>query len=160
MAFSGSVPDLRSSMDTEESTDSLIDESEDYLRRSIDSMFIETGEGPRFVSRHRRNSAPADAIHGFFRSSSGFYPFTPKVPSDLKPNNFVKVISPHGRVVCGKVRYIGPLPGQDDSYVGLALTQAEGNCDGSYQGRRFFDCEANKGLFVSFKKVVLAWNTG
>uniref|UniRef100_A0A8D8SI60 Dynactin subunit 1 n=1 Tax=Cacopsylla melanoneura TaxID=428564 RepID=A0A8D8SI60_9HEMI len=159
VAFSGSVPDLRTSVDTEESTDSLIDESEEYLRRSIDSMFIEGGEGPRFTSRHRRNSAPADAIHGF-KSSSGFYPFTPKVPSDLKPNNFVKVISPHGRVVCGRVRYVGPLPGMEESQVGVQLTHDDGNCDGTYQGRRFFDCEMNKGIFVPFKKVVLAWNTG
>lgn len=67
-------------------------------------------------------------------------PFLAKVPRDLKLNFWVKVITPEGRVVVGKVRYVGLLPGKgEDSFVGVQLNRLDGNSDGSFCGRRFFD---------------------
>lgn len=67
-------------------------------------------------------------------------PFLAKVPRDLKLNYWVKVITPEGRVVVGKVKYVGLLPGKgEDSFVGVQLSRLDGNSDGSYGGRRFFD---------------------
>lgn len=67
-------------------------------------------------------------------------PFIAKVPRDLKLNYWVKVISPEGRVVVGRVRYVGPLSGKgEESFVGVQLNRSDGNSDGSYGERRYFD---------------------
>lgn len=49
-------------------------------------------------------------------------------------------------MVVGRVRYIGPLAGggsafgeQDEIYVGLQLPNNLGDCDGTIDGRKFFD---------------------
>lgn len=70
-------------------------------------------------------------------------PFLPKSPKCLKLGHLAKVITKTGRVVIGRVRYIGPLAstqfGDDDSFVGLQLPNSLGDCDGTIDGRRFFD---------------------
>lgn len=70
-------------------------------------------------------------------------PFLPKSSQCLKLDHLAKVITKTGRVVVGRVRYIGPLAGQDyvedETYVGLQLPSKVGDCDGSIDGRRFFD---------------------
>lgn len=67
------------------------------------------------------------------------HPFIAKVPRDLKLNYWVKVITPEGRVVVGKVKYVGLLPGKgDEIYVGVQLGRSDGNCEGSFAGQRFF----------------------
>lgn len=78
---------------------------------------------------------------------------------DLKLDHLVKVISPEGRVLQGRVRYVGPVPGREDAHVGVELPYFNGSSDGTFHGRRFFDCEPNRAIFVPFKKVVLAWCT-
>lgn len=74
-------------------------------------------------------------------------PFLAKVPRDLKLNYWVKVITPEGRVVIGKVKYVGWLPGKgEENYVGVHLAKSDGNSDGSFGGRRFFDWSVHKCL--------------
>ncbi|KAF6212999.1 hypothetical protein GE061_010712 [Apolygus lucorum] len=150
-----SLPDLRSDS-TEDSTDSLIDESENYLRRSIDSIL--TGEEPVFVKKGRRprSHSQPDQVSANGRRAQ---PFLARAPSDLRIDHWVKVISSDGRLVVGKVRYVGPLPGAAETHVGLILGHGDGgNCSGSFAGTKYFDCDADCGLFVPFKKVVMAWN--
>uniref|UniRef100_A0A1B6LNK3 CAP-Gly domain-containing protein n=1 Tax=Graphocephala atropunctata TaxID=36148 RepID=A0A1B6LNK3_9HEMI len=155
-----SLPDLRFSLEPdsgEDSTDSLIEESEEFLRRSIDSMV--TGTDFTQMSRKRRSRRHSEP-HPFkdFEPPKS-QPFIAKVPRDLKLNYWVKVITLEGRVVVGKVRYVGPLPGKgDESFVGVQLGRSDGNSDGSFGGRRFFDCDADCALFLPFKKVVIAWS--
>lgn len=75
-----------------------------------------------------------------FKPPKTSQPFLAKVPRDLKLNFWVKVITPEGRVVVGKVKYVGPLPGKgEDSFVGVQLSRPDGNSDGSISDRRFFD---------------------
>lgn len=51
----------------------------------------------------------------------------------------MKVISPEGKVLQGKVRYVGPLPGTEDIHVGVELPTDTGKTDGTFHGRRFFN---------------------
>lgn len=65
-----SLPDLRGggSVDSgadEDSTDSLIDESEAYLRRSIDSIVGDGADEPVFVKRGRRPRSYSQPDHVF-----------------------------------------------------------------------------------------------
>lgn len=164
----GSLPNLRSDLvggeNSGDSTESLIDEAEDYLRRSIDSMLTISSAGTDYWSkqtarrrRARRHSEP-DLIRDW-HPSQDTTPYLPKIPMDLKLDHLVKVISPEGRVLQGRVRYVGPVPGREDAHVGVELPYFNGSSDGTFHGRRFFDCEPNRAIFVPFKKVVLAWCT-
>jgi dynactin complex subunit len=52
------------------------------------------------------------------------------------------VIAKSGRVVVGKIRYCGPVAFADDSdetFVGLQLPSALGDCDGSFGGKKLFE---------------------
>lgn len=84
-----------------------------------------------------------------FSPSKQTLPFLPKSSKCLKPGHLAKVIAKNGRVVIGRVRYVGPLvstndiPGNtdndNDTYVGLQLSSKMGDCNGSFEGRKFFD---------------------
>lgn len=149
-----SLPDLRLDMDSGESTDSLVDEAEEFLRHSIDSMIIAKGTARR---RARRHSDP-DLEFGFEPPKSA-QPYLPKFPRDLKHNYLVKVITSEGRIVVGRVRYSGPVTGRSEPHVGVELPVDSGVSDGTFLGHRYFDCEPDHAIFVPFKKVVLAWST-
>jgi len=71
------------------------------------------------------------------RSNLCIYIF--QIPRDLKLDHLVKVISPEGRVLQGRVRYVGPVPGREDAHVGVELPSVNGSSDGTFHGRRFFD---------------------
>lgn len=151
----GSLPNLRLDVaggdNSGDSTESLIDEAEDYLRRSIDSMLTISSAGVR------RYSEP-DLIRDWHPPRDA-RPYLPKIPRDLKLDHLVKVISPEGRVLQGRVRYVGPVPGREEAHVGVELPYLNGSSDGTFHGRRFFDCEPDRAIFVPFKKVILAWCT-
>lgn len=68
-------------------------------------------------------------------------PFLPKSPKCLKPGQLAKVIAKTGKVVVGRIRYCGPVASADvdETYVGLQLPNALGDCDGSIGGKKFFD---------------------
>ncbi|XP_046990726.1 uncharacterized protein LOC124595863 [Schistocerca americana] len=154
-----SLPDLRADVELEsgDSTDSLIDEAEEYLRRSIDSMLTGTDWSRTVKRRQVRRVSEPDPIREF-RPPKSAHPFLPKIPRDLKLDYFVKVITNEGRVMVGRVRYVGSVPTKDEPYVGVELPQDAGNSDGSFEGRRFFDSDPDKAVFVPFKKVVMAWS--
>ncbi|XP_055691930.1 uncharacterized protein LOC129794983 isoform X2 [Lutzomyia longipalpis] len=178
----GSLPDLRheclcparryhahsfarSHGDSSGSTDSLLDEAEDFLRRSVDGVFRhETAHVLPEKSVNRRcseNDIPRD-----FVPSKQSLPFLPRTPKCLKPGHLAKVIIKNGRVVIGRIRYVGPVasmettgdPFEDNTFVGLELATTYGDCDGTLDGKKFFDCEPLHGIFVPFKKVVMAWS--
>ncbi|XP_041783963.1 uncharacterized protein LOC121599901 [Anopheles merus] len=213
----GSLPDLRHDCncprryggpslyrihgDSGGSTDSLLEEAEEFLRRSLeggnmlgmeDSLGqLDVGVPPPATAglvphvtfhghvggggghagahpsvhhptaKHRRCSE--NDIQRDYIPSKQALPFLPKTPKCLKPGHLAKVISPNGRVIVGRVRYIGPVAGteaaEDTTFVGLQLPNNLGDCDGTIDGKRFFDCEPLHGVFVPFKKVVMAWNS-
>ncbi|XP_063972849.1 uncharacterized protein LOC135160340 [Diachasmimorpha longicaudata] len=161
----GSLPNLRSDViageNSGDSTESLIDEAEEYLRRSIDSMLTISGDyWSRQSARRRRTRRHSEPdLFREWNPPQDARPYLPKIPRDLKLDHLVKVISPEGRVLQGRVRYIGPVPGREDIHVGVELPTESGVSDGTFHGRRFFDCEQDRAVFVPFKKVVLAWCT-
>ncbi|KYM94517.1 hypothetical protein ALC62_14960 [Cyphomyrmex costatus] len=144
----GSLPNLHSDSvggeNSGDSTESLIDEAEDYLRRSIDSMLTISSIGMDYWNkqttrrrRTRRHSEP-NLIRDWHPPQDA-KPYLPKIPRDLKLDHLVKVISPEGRVLQGRVRYVGPVPGREDTHVGVELPYVNGSSDGTFHGRRFFD---------------------
>lgn len=156
-----SLPDLRitdAQADSGDSTDSLIDEAEDYVRRSIDS--IVTGTDVSRISRRRmaRRHSDPDPIRDLISLKTA-QPFLPKGINDLKLDHLVKIITGDGRVTVGKVRYVGAVAGLSDPHVGVELPSSNGDSDGSFRGRRYFECDPAHSLFVPFKKVVMAWKT-
>ncbi|XP_017782496.1 PREDICTED: uncharacterized protein LOC108566895 [Nicrophorus vespilloides] len=157
----GSLPELRgdwnSTMDSGDSTDSLVEEAEHYLRRSIDC--IVSGRDAAYYSTPktsmRRASAPEPSRDNV--PPQGWQPFLPRLPRDLRLDYWVKVITPEGRVRGGRVRYIGHLLSHSEQFVGVQLSSPEGHSDGTYNNRRYFQCEPYHGLFVPFKKVIMGW---
>lgn len=155
----GSLPELRSDWgatnDSGDSTDSLVDEAEQYLRRSIDC--ITSGKDASYYSTPktgmRRASAPEPGRDNV--PPSGWQPFLPRLPRDLRLDYWVKVISPEGRVRGGRVRYVGHLLSQSEQFVGVQLCTPDGHSDGTYNNRRYFQCEPNHGIFVPFRKVIM-----
>ncbi|XP_076296125.1 uncharacterized protein LOC143216711 isoform X2 [Lasioglossum baleicum] len=166
----GSLPNLRSDLvggdNSGDSTESLIDEAEDYLRRSIDSMLTVSNSGissdywSKQTARRRRarRYSEPDLIRDW-HPPQDVRPYLPKIPRDIKLDHLVKVISSEGRVLQGRVRYVGPVPGHEEAHVGVELPYMNGTSDGTFHGRRFFDCDPDRAIFVPFKKVILAWCT-
>ncbi|CAF1261641.1 unnamed protein product, partial [Didymodactylos carnosus] len=86
-------------------------------------------------------------------------PYAPTTISDIHLNDIIKFSRPGGKISKGVVRYIGSLPGKNDQYLGLELEDEESKHDGVYQGQRLFQCKTNKGVFVGFSKVIMAWGS-
>ncbi|XP_014286097.1 uncharacterized protein [Halyomorpha halys] len=148
-----SLPDLRGD-ESEESTDSLIDESEDYLRKSIDSIL--TGVEPK--RRYTRSHSQPEYSLGL-KPPRCAQPYLVRVASDLHTGHWVKVIIGEGKTGTGLVRYVGPISGYGgEPWVGVQLANGLGNTDGTFNGARYFDCDVSAGLFVPFKKVIMAWS--
>jgi CAP-Gly domain-containing linker protein 3/4 len=53
----------------------------------------------------------------------------------------------------GVVRYIGPVNFAEGLWLGIELRTPHGKNDGSVQGKRYFNCKANHGLFVPPRNV-------
>jgi hypothetical protein len=66
-------------------------------------------------------------------------PFLPRQPRDLKEDCLAKVIGPEGRVIVGRVRFVGCAiaAGFKDPVVGLEVTD-HGDSDGTVNGQRLF----------------------
>ncbi|XP_061483356.1 uncharacterized protein LOC133385083 isoform X2 [Rhineura floridana] len=86
------------------------------------------------------------------------WPFAPKSVADLKVGNLVKFSCPTGKISKGTVKYLGPLFGREEDYLGIELEDNQvGRHDGTFQGTRYFLCAPNKGVFVNFSKIIIAW---
>ncbi|XP_031778521.1 uncharacterized protein LOC100678758 isoform X1 [Nasonia vitripennis] len=161
----GSLPNLRSELladNSGDSTESLLDEAEDYLRRSIDSMLTlstaaaaaAVAAGEHCSGRHsaRRRRARRHSEPDLFREwnpPQDARPYLPKIPRDLKLDHLVKVISPEGRILQGRVRYVGPVAGREEVHVGVELPNESGSSDGTFHGRRYFDCPQSLRIYAS-----------
>lgn len=139
--------------DSEGSTESLLDEADDFLRHSVDGKlgqktpdYNHHSSGQHYFTsttpkRVNRRSSEND-IRMNYTPPKQSLPFLPKSPKCLKPGYLAKVISKNGRVVVGRIKYIGPLANSEEeetTYVGLQLASNLGECDGSIDGRKFFD---------------------
>ena len=57
--------------------------------------------------------------------------------------------------VPGTVKYCGATSFAMGKWVGIALDTPGGKNDGSVQGKRYFDCEPNFGVFIRTTQVKL-----
>ncbi|XP_078264989.1 uncharacterized protein LOC144598652 isoform X2 [Rhinoraja longicauda] len=86
------------------------------------------------------------------------WPFAPRGITDLKLGHLVKFSRPAGKIGKGVIRYLGHLPGRQETYLGVELEGTEaGRHNGTFEGVRYFTCKLNKGVFVNFSKVIMAW---
>jgi len=53
----------------------------------------------------------------------------------------------------GMVRFFGALPKMEGEGYGIELVTPDGNCDGTWNGKRFFKCKPEYGLFVPASKI-------
>ena len=53
----------------------------------------------------------------------------------------------------GTVGFAGTVDGKDGFWLGVSMDEAKGRNDGSVQGRRYFECPQNHGVFVPPEKV-------
>nr|XP_006128002.1 dynactin subunit 1-like [Pelodiscus sinensis] len=68
----------------------------------------------------------------------------------LKVGSRVEVIGKGHR---GTVAYVGATLFATGKWVGVILDEAKGKNDGSVQGRKYFTCEENHGIFVRQSQV-------
>lgn len=53
----------------------------------------------------------------------------------------------------GTVRYVGPLGTKPGVFVGIELDEPLGRNNGSFEGKKLFECEENHGVFIRPKEV-------
>ncbi|GAA6103024.1 uncharacterized protein LOC117598409 [Tachysurus ichikawai] len=84
--------------------------------------------------------------------------FVPHSPMDLQIGHRVRILLPTGRISTGTLRYLGQPHGSSDFYLGVELELAENVKEvGALEGQCFFNCKPGHGAFVSFSKLLLAW---
>jgi hypothetical protein len=69
-------------------------------------------------------------------------------PKDLSINMRVRVNTARENNVQGVIRFIGHTSFHPGIWIGVALSVPYGKNDGSINGRRYFDCAPEHGLFV------------
>jgi len=84
-------------------------------------------------------------------------PFCPTTVYDLKIGMKVSVSRTSGRLSRGVVKWIGTLPNRYGDFVGVELETESGKHDGFFDGIQFFKCKHDRGVFVKFAKVIMAW---
>ncbi|KAI8365220.1 CAP Gly-rich domain-containing protein [Radiomyces spectabilis] len=59
--------------------------------------------------------------------------------------------------ILGYVRYIGPvdMPTQTEQLVGVELESRVGNNDGSINGKRYFQTDPHRGIFLTYEEVLV-----
>jgi len=100
------------------------------------------------ATANRRSSLTGDIENG---------PYVPSVISSLFLGGRVKALHGGQVVVTGIVWYRGKLPGITDDVVGIEIDQVGLGSDGTFQGHRYFRCSPGRGLFVPFRKIIMAW---
>ncbi|GLD47659.1 dynactin subunit 1 isoform X4, partial [Lates japonicus] len=98
------------------------------------------------MSQTRRNTYTRTTSSGSSRMSSdgGGRP--------VKVGSLVEVI---GKGQRGTVAYIGTTLFASGKWVGVILDEAKGKNDGTVQGKRYFTCEENHGIFVRQSQIQL-----
>ncbi|XP_026140497.1 uncharacterized protein LOC113116512 [Carassius auratus] len=84
--------------------------------------------------------------------------FVPHSPMDLKIGHRVRIMLPSGRISTGTLRYLGNIQNSPEYHLGVELELADnGQHDGTHEGQRYFHCDPGRGAFVTFSKLLMAW---
>lgn len=150
----GSVHDLYSGKGDNLSTSPLHEMTSRYSKRNDDRHSSSSSNYSTTDSSLLTTTSYKSSYHKLSTK-----PFAPRSSSDIKLGMEVLVTRSRGQIARGKVKYVGPLPGRHETYIGIELGpgQAEGKHDGSCHGKRLFTCKPNRGIFVPFNKVVMCY---
>uniref|UniRef100_A0A3B5B8X7 Dynactin subunit 1 n=1 Tax=Stegastes partitus TaxID=144197 RepID=A0A3B5B8X7_9TELE len=74
--------------------------------------------------------------------------YTPRVSNMGSSNNIGSIVEVTGKGQRGTVAYIGATLFASGKWVGVILDEPKGKNDGTVQGKRYFTCEENHGIFV------------
>nr|XP_054596986.1 CAP-Gly domain-containing linker protein 4 [Nothobranchius furzeri] len=127
-------------------------------RRSRASSKSETQLLSPLNSRPTSSISSASSIRSWKTSHGPHRAFVPHSPMDLQLGHRVRIMLPSGRISTGTVRFLGHLQGEAEFHLGVELqTPGAAFCDGSHNGQVYFECEPGYGVFVSFHKLLMAW---
>ncbi|KAM6935737.1 uncharacterized protein PEZ65_006070 isoform 1-T6 [Lycodopsis pacificus] len=106
----------------------------------------------------RPSSSTATSVGSWRMSKGPHRVFVPHSPMDLELGHRVRIMLPSGRISTGTIRFLGHLQGEADLHLGVELqTPEHGLHDGSHRGHSYFECKPGCGAFVSFHKLLMAW---
>ncbi|KAJ8314571.1 hypothetical protein KUTeg_006721 [Tegillarca granosa] len=105
---------------------------EETTRLSLESGFRSVT--PSILKTQHNKNLLSTTSGSLQNLTSGMRPFAPRSPGDINIEDVVKF-----------------------SRQGGKLSQ-DGKHDGKFEGNRYFRCKPNKGVFVAFNKVVMAWS--
>lgn len=109
------------------------------------------------ISSNKKIISGSEAGKRQWLFTKGMQPYIPRSSDDMHIGDVVKFSKQSGKISQGVVKFIGPLYGRRDIYIGIELQNEEGKHDGVFEGRRYFRSKPNKGVFVTFNKIVMAW---
>ncbi|XP_055486879.1 dynactin subunit 1-like [Leucoraja erinacea] len=98
--------------------------------------------------RQQRIPQPSSRMSGESGSSSG---------RPLRVGSRVEVIGKGHR---GTVAYVGATMFASGKWVGVILDDARGKNDGTVQGKRYFTCDDNRGIFVRQSQIQVVEDSG
>ncbi|XP_037532993.1 dynactin subunit 1 [Nematolebias whitei] len=78
----------------------------------------------------------------------------------VKPPKVGSVVEVTGKGQRGTVAYIGATLFASGKWVGVILDEAKGKNDGTVQGKRYFTCEENHGIFVRSSQIQVVDDSG
>ncbi|XP_056299677.1 CAP-Gly domain-containing linker protein 4 [Pseudoliparis swirei] len=106
----------------------------------------------------RPSSSSATSVRSWKMYKGPRRVFVPHSPMDLEPGHRVRIMLPSGRISTGTLRYLGHLQGEADLHLGVELQSPDHELhDGSLRGHSYFECKPSYGAFVSFQKLLMAW---
>lgn len=128
-----------------------------YMDSSSSAWDIDKAKKMPYVSSNKKIISGSEASKRQWIFTHGMQPYIPRSSDDMHIGDVVKFSKQSGKISQGIVTFIGPLYGRRDIYIGIELQKDEGKHDGVFEGRRYFWCKPNKGVFVTFNKIVMAW---
>uniref|UniRef100_A0A7M5WYY8 CAP-Gly domain-containing protein n=1 Tax=Clytia hemisphaerica TaxID=252671 RepID=A0A7M5WYY8_9CNID len=103
-----------------------------------------------------QDSSPALSPRNIYSPTSSL-PFCPTSSHEIRIGMKISLSRASGRLSRGQVKWIGTLPHHQGDYIGVELESESGKHDGTYDKVRYFKCKRDRGIFVQFKKIIMAW---
>ncbi|KAH0624752.1 hypothetical protein JD844_032521 [Phrynosoma platyrhinos] len=130
--------DAELAKENKELKDSISEENTKMNGNKNSEQNISSSSSNSFSHVDAYSKYSANRIH-MDKSPLSRRPFAPRSIADLKVGNLVKFSQPAGRISKGTVRYLGPLFGREEDYLGIELEGDQvGRHDGVFQGTRYF----------------------
>ncbi|XP_076813352.1 CAP-Gly domain-containing linker protein 4-like isoform X2 [Clavelina lepadiformis] len=117
----------------------LVNIEQEKRSNQIRELLHRYNESPRSASKHSSGSDSTKLSVGMHVN------FQIERPSGREKSKLVTMF--------GIIRYLGSLPPSVDDWAGIELDYAEGKNDGSFEGKTYFRCKKDHGIFVQTSRV-------